>query len=288
MRSFLLAAVMLGVVSGARAADLPDFLRGSYSPPAPRVNWEGWYVGGQVGYTSSNIDLTNAPQTQTNFLLRNSVIQAPVAQLGLFSAEHAQANGFGAFVGRNYQWDDIVYGLEANYIFLNNLSASAQSQLARRFDNPGGQTPPAGHTDRFDVTLTGAASLQIKDVTTFRGRVGWATGNFLPYAFGGLAIGRLAVARSVTVLANEFDVFDGVGSGGTPIHTETLLSSQLLSQGEVRGNNYTAGYTFGLGTEMLLFGNVFARVEWEYVKFLSVKDITSDMNSARIGIGYRF
>ena len=288
MRRLLLAAVMLGTVSVARAADLPDFLRGGYSPPAPRVNWEGWYVGGQVGYTSSNIDLTNAPQTQTTFLLRNSVIQAPVAQLGLFSAEHAQANGFGAFGGRNYQWEDIVYGLEANYIFLNNLSASATASLARRIDNPGGQILPANHTDRFNVTLTGAASLQIKDVTTFRGRVGWATGNFLPYAFGGLAIGRMAVARSVTVIANEFDVFDGVDFGGNPIHTETLLSSQRLSQGEVRGNNYTAGYTFGLGTEMLLFRNVFARVEWEYVKFLSVKDITSDMNSARIGIGYRF
>jgi outer membrane immunogenic protein len=288
MRRFLLAAMMVGAVSGARAADMPDFLRGSFSPsPAPRINWDGWYAGGQVDYTSSNIDLTHAPQTPTNFILRNSVIQAPASQLGLFSPQHAQATGFGAFVGRNYQWDDIVYGLEANYVYVNNLSTSAQSSLARRFDNPGGQTLPAQHTDRFDVTLAGAAALQIKDVVTFRGRLGWATGEFLPYVFGGLAVGRLAVSRSVSVIANEIDVFDGT-VGGVPIHTETPLSSISLSQAEARGNNFTAGYTFGLGTEMMLFGNVFARVEWEYVKFLSVKDIISDMNSARAGIGYKF
>jgi outer membrane immunogenic protein len=289
MRRLLLAAVMVGAVSGAQAADMPDFLRGSI--PGARVtrNWEGWYVGGQVDYTSSNIDLTHAPQTPTNFILRNTVIQAPVAQLGLFSAQHAQATGFGAFVGRNYQWDDIVYGVEANYVYLNSLLSSAQNQLGRRIDNPAGQTLPAQHTDRFDVTLTGAASLQIKDVVTFRGRLGWATGDFLPYVFGGLAVGRLAVSRSVTVTSNEFDVFDGTDNiTGAPIHTVTPLSFLSLSQAEARGNNFTAGYTFGLGTEMMLYGNFFARVEWEYVKFLKVKDMTSDMNSARAGIGYRF
>ena len=270
MRRLLLAAVVFGAASGAQAADLSDLpiLRGGFSEgPTPTRNWGGWYVGGQVGYTTSNIDLSRAPQSLTNFMLRNSDIQGPVSQLSLFSAQHAQATGFGAFVGRNYQWDDLVFGVEANYVYINSLSTSAQNSLSRRFDNPSGQTLPAGHTDQYDVTLSGTAALQIKDVVTFRGRAGWAVGDFLPYVFGGLAVGRLAVSRSATVTSNEFDVFNGTDPvTGLPIQTSTPLSSLSLSMSEARGNNFTAGYTGGIGTEMMIFGNLFARVEWEYVK----------------------
>jgi outer membrane immunogenic protein len=288
MRRVLLAAVMFTTVSCAQAADMPDFLRGSF-PAAPVTrNWGGWYIGGQVDYSSAHIDLTHSAQSMVSFILRNTVIQQPVSQLGLFQAQHAQSPGFGGFVGRNWQWDDVVLGVEANYVYLNNLSTSAQNSIARRFDNPGGQTLPPNHTDEFRVSLTGAASLQIKDVATFRGRAGWATGNFLPYMFGGLAVGRLAVSRSVTVTANEFDIFNGVDIFGNPIQTTTQISSLSMSQAEQRGNNITAGWTGGLGTEMMLFGNVFARVEWEYVRFLTVKNMTSDMNSVHAGIGYKF
>jgi outer membrane immunogenic protein len=288
MRKFLLAAMMLGTVSGAQAADMPDLpaLRGSFTPPVR--NWAGWYVGGQVDNSTANIDLSHAPASLTSFMLRNTVIQAPVAGLGLFSPQHTQGTGFGAFVGRNWQWDDIVYGVEANYVYINGLVASATNSMGRRFDNPGGQTLPANHTDRYDVTLSGTASLQIKDVTTFRGRVGWSTGDFMPYLFGGMAVGRLAVSRSASVTSQEIDVFDGVDINGNPVHTETPLSFLSQSQTEARGNNYTVGYTGGLGTEVMLYGNLFARAEWEYVKFISVKDMTSSMNSARLGVGYKF
>jgi opacity protein-like surface antigen len=290
MRRLLLVAMMLGAASGTQAADMPDFLRGSISgQSAPSRNWSGWYVGGQVDYTTSNIDLSHATQSLTNFMLRNTVIQAPVSQLTLFSAQHAQGTGFGAFVGRNWQWDDLLFGVEANYVYINSLATSAQDSMGRRFDNPGGQTLPAGHTDEYNVTLSGTAALQIKDVVTFRGRVGWATGDFLPYVFGGLAVGRLAVSRSASVTSQESDIYDGTDPNtGLPIHTVTPLSFLSLSQTEARGNNYTAGYTAGVGTEMMIYGNLFARVEWEYVKFLTVKNMTSDMNSARLGIGYRF
>jgi outer membrane immunogenic protein len=291
MRRFVLAALMFGVACGAHAADLSDLpiLRGSFSgEPTVNRNWDGWYAGGQADYTSANIDLSHAPASLTSFMLRDTVIQGPVAGLQLFSAQHAQATGFGAFVGRNYQWDDIVYGFEANYTYLNSLATSAENQMQRRFDNPSGQTLPAGHTDRYSVTLSGTAALQVKDVVTFRGRVGWAAGDFLPYVFGGLAVGRIAASRSAAVTSNEYDVFDGVDTFGNPVHTETLLSSLSLSQTEARGNSIVAGYTGGLGTEMMLFGNVFGRIEWEYLKFLSVKNMSVSMNSVHAGIGYKF
>ena len=47
-------------------------------------------------------------------------------------------------------------------------------------------------------------------------------------------------------------------------------------------------WTAGLGLEYCLWGNVFMRGEWEYVRFMSVENTTVTMNSARAGIGYKF
>ena len=56
MRRLLLAAVMLGTVSAAHAADLSDLpiLRGSFTDGLSKTshNWDGAYVGGGAGYTA--------------------------------------------------------------------------------------------------------------------------------------------------------------------------------------------------------------------------------------------
>jgi opacity protein-like surface antigen len=54
MRRFFLAAAIFAAATGAKAADMPDFLRGSIpGVAAPAVNWQGFYIGGQAGYGSS-------------------------------------------------------------------------------------------------------------------------------------------------------------------------------------------------------------------------------------------
>jgi opacity protein-like surface antigen len=294
MRRFLLAAVMFGAASGAQAADMPDYLRGSI-PPTPSTgtrNWDGWYAGGQVGYSSADIDLSRAPKTLSNFTLRNSVLQEPVSQWALLSKNHAQATGFGAFVGRNYQFDDLVFGIEANYNYMTSLSSSSSNSLRLLIVNPAGENLPAGHTHTYDTTLTGNASLQVKDVVTFRGRAGWAADNFLPYMFGGLAVGRMDVARLATVSYDKYDDYDiqvPSGLGTVTVHQRDFLGSNTYPTAtEHRTNSFVAGWTAGLGMEYMLWGNVFMRAEWEYVKFLSVKDMNVTMNNVRAGIGYKF
>jgi outer membrane immunogenic protein len=49
-----------------------------------------------------------------------------------------------------------------------------------------------------------------------------------------------------------------------------------------------AGWTGGLGMEYMLWGSVFMRGEWEYLKFLSVKNTVVQTNNLRASIGYRF
>src|SRR5947208_10257391 len=79
MRRFLLAAVMIGAGSCAQAADMPDLpiLRGSYveGPTTTRVNWRGFYVGGQAGYGSSDEKFTGSNQNMLAALLDHNVIQ---------------------------------------------------------------------------------------------------------------------------------------------------------------------------------------------------------------------
>ena len=295
MRRLVLAAVMFGALSGAQAADMPDFLRGSIAAAPVTRNWDGWYAGGQLDYSSAEIDFGHANKTLTNFMLRNTVIQDPVSQWSLFSKNHAQGTGFGGFVGRNWQWEDLVFGVEANYNYIDSLASSSTNSMSRAIVNPPGENPPAGHTHTYNLTLGGSAALQIKDVLTFRGRFGWATGNFLPYVFGGLAVGRMDAARSATLSGNLQDDYDvttttiigGVAVNSTVHHTD-FSALPTLSQTEERTNSYVAGWAGGLGIEYMLWGNVFMRGEWEYLKFLSVKDMVVSINNVRAGIGYKF
>jgi outer membrane immunogenic protein len=236
--------------------------------------------------------LSHAPQSQTNFMLRNSVLQAPVSDWQLLSRNHAQTTGFGAFVGRNYQWDDLVVGVEANYNYMSSLSSSSTNSMTLSIVNPAGENPPAGHTHTYVTTLSGNASLQVKDVVTLRGRAGWATGNFLPYMFGGLAVGRVDAARTASVSYDKYDDYDVViqnGPNTITVHQQDYLGSNAYPVSvERRTNSFVAGWTAGLGVEYMLWGNVFMRGEWEYVQFLKVKDMSFSTNNVRLGMGYKF
>ena len=290
MRGLLVAAVTIGAVSGAHAADMPDFLRGSI-PAAPVTrNWDGWYAGGEASYSAVGSDFSKSIVGLTNFIFRDSVLQQPTSQFGLLPKTTTQGTGFGAFVGRNYQWDDLVFGVEANYSYFDRLSTATSGSNSLQIVNPGGQVAP-NVTSTYGVTLTGRSAVQIKDAITFRGRAGWATGNFLPYVFGGVAVGRMDVSRSVTSNVTRRDDTTTTDIFGNTVTTQgpTLpVPAQSQTLIEQRTNAFVAGWTGGLGLEYMLWGNLFMRGEWEYVKFLSVKNTVVQANNLRAAIGYKF
>jgi opacity protein-like surface antigen len=218
----------------------------------------------------------------TNDLFRSTSLQAPVSQFTLLGRANGRSPGFGAFVGRNLQYDDIVLGAEANYNYSSNLATAATASLGPiQVAEPGLILPP-GATAADGVTLTGNARLQIKDEMTFRGRAGWATGDFLPYMFGGLAVGRMDVTRTVSSSVNRTINFADGSS------TSFLLPQFQLTTTDGRSNNFVAGWTAGLGMEYMLWGNVFLRGEWEYIQFMSIKNTAVTQNSVHAGIGYKF
>jgi outer membrane immunogenic protein len=256
------------------------------------VNWDGWYVGGHAAYSSSEMDFSHAVKSMTNFMLRNTVLEDPVAQWTLLSKNTTQSTGFGAFVGRNWQWDDLVFGFEANYSHLNSLQSSSTNSMVRTIVNPTGETPPAGHTVTYVTALNGNAALQIQDVVTLRSRAGWVVGNALPYLFGGAAIGRTAVERAATVTFDKYDEYDTTTTDAfgntTSVHHVDYLGRGTQSQAERRANSYVPGWTAGLGMEYCLWGGIFMRGEWEYIRFMNVKNIPFSTNSLRFGLGYKF
>ncbi|MBR0985243.1 outer membrane protein [Bradyrhizobium liaoningense] len=288
MRGLLLAAVMLGTVSAAHAADMPDLpiLRGGFTDGLSKssVNWDGFYVGGQWGFVTSEIDFSRAPKSMTDFMLRDSVLQAPVGGWSLLPKNHVQTTGFGAFVGRNWQFYDAVMGVEANYSYMNNLGSSASDSMGRIIP---GETAPTG-TYTYDTTLGGGASLQLKDYATFRGRVGWSGGDFMPYAFGGLAIGRAEVSRNATVSWQKWWDYDQTVAGVTTHQHVTVGPPVSLSQTEARTNSFIYGWTAGLGIEYMLWDCLFLRGEWEHVGFSNAKNISVSLNNFRVGAGYKF
>jgi opacity protein-like surface antigen len=274
MRRFLLVAVMLGAVSGARAADMPDLpiLRGSLTDgmTTSHVNWDGFYVGGQAGYGASDENFSGSTSNMVSALIANDIIQEMGVgqwnfQLGKNSARN---NGFGAFAGYNSQWDDVVLGLEASY--LHGTFGGSSGATESLVSSP-------GLSDGFfhSVSVTSSSAISITDMATFRGRAAYAYGCFLPYMFGGFALGNANITRSVFIT-------DAVGIA--PLGPFTPL--QPLSSDDVLHNHLIYGYTAGLGVDINLVGGLFMRAEWEYVRFTTTID--TSINTVRAGLGYKF
>ncbi len=292
MRRWVIAAVLAGMAQGAQAADLPDLsdlpiLRGGLTEGLSKssVNWQGAYVGGQFGYSSGAMDFSRATQSLTAYALQNVAIGDVVSNWTLLGKSSPTSTTFGGFVGWNSQWDDVVLGIEANYSRLSGLAgASVNNALpAVAVDDSKCIVPPTGTTGQCGVQLSGSASAKVTDVLTLRGRAGWAVDNFMPYMFAGLALGRADIYRDATV--TETDRFY---TTTTPPVQQGQTVTSVYSQSQSGNGVFIYGYTLGVGLEAMLFGNVFARGEYEYIKFQTVNNIDIHMNTVRAGVGYKF
>jgi opacity protein-like surface antigen len=160
-----------------------------------------------------------------------------------YSNLHSDASGtnstrdsFGGFIGYNtQQWDpQLVLGFELGYNRPSSL-----------------ETP--------STSTAGGSSYKLVDYVTFRGRAGYAVGQFLPYAVLGAAVGRVNYSTTTTGGSNQS-----------------------------QDNVFPFGFVAGLGMDVLLLPNVFLRGEWEGVLFTHVGGIRSNVNTGRVALGVRF
>jgi outer membrane immunogenic protein len=251
MRRILLAAIMFGAASGAQAADLP-FLRGSFTDglTTQKVFWQGYYVGGQLSYGSSDSKLPGNinDDMQATFLPPVGVAYnwQPLGQA------HTLKGGYGAFAGYNSQWEDVVVGVEANYIHSGFRAYSSST----------------GNTYNPDLSIASTtysnAVMKLSDFGSLRLRAGYIMGCFLPYAYLGAGFGSQTIERGVSAVP------------GPQLPPWTTDSKTKL----------VYGYSAGFGVDVMLVGGLFTRLEYEYQRVTA--NVESNINSVRLGVGYKF
>jgi opacity protein-like surface antigen len=295
----------MGLVSDASAGEyeLP-VLRGSSSDFAPSpwvpapptyTRWSGFYAGGHASGSIAGMDFGTSARSLVSFATRNSVLESHVTSWTTLPKGDTSATGFGGFVGYNFQWDDVTLGIEANYT-RSSLSKSASDSLSRSFiDNT---NAPTGHEYTYNATVTATSAVTLTDFGTLRARGGWAAGSFMPYGFAGLAVARANVTRSATVTATRTDNFNTINTGFDPItgNPFTIITPQSITtnlilpptQTEGQTGAYSFGYTVGGGMDVLVMANLFVRGEYEYVQFPNIKGTRINLNTVRLGGGFKF
>jgi opacity protein-like surface antigen len=277
-----LAALALIVLApaGALAADMPEVLRGSYAPTYTR--WEGFYFGGQAGKTFGSADFGNATQSLVSYLLADTELEPIVSNWTSLPKGSTGSASYGGFVGYNFQWDDVVLGAELNY---NHMSIGIGARDTIGPIVVPGATLPDGSTVLYNVTLTSAASVAIHDIATARARAGWTFDRFMPYAFAGLAVGRADVSSFATLAGST-------KTTTTPapalVSTTGFLDLPRDPQTQSQAGVIAYGFTAGLGLEVALMQNVFARAEWEFIEFPNISDFRVEANSVRAAVGLKF
>ena len=125
---------------------------------------------------------------------RQYVIQAMgVAQWNLgLGKESQRSSGYGGFAGYNWQWDDVVIGLEMSYLH-GHFGGTATATEALETERP--LSDGTFHCCFGDFVVL--------DLDFGHGDVsracGLCLGCFLPYVFGGFALGNANISRTVTV-----------------------------------------------------------------------------------------
>ena len=264
MRRIVLAMIMATVVQGAHAADLPDLpvLRGSLREGLAPTRWQGFYVGGQYGASSTRFNDPGAATGLSNFVYTSTLFSDTVPST-IQGFDKTTANGAGGFIGYNWQWDDAVLGIDANY--------NVGGQRTSSFIVPSVTTQTAnGNT--YDILATGSSSMKITDYGSIRGRAGWAAGPFMPYLTLGVAVGRADFARNVTVES-------------TPT-SPTAYGPRNITQ--TNNGAFIYGYSYGGGIDVHLIKGLFARGEVEVTRFVETWGMDATVTTARGGLGYKF
>ena len=179
MKKVLLASAALAaqIASPALAADWPVLAPTYYEPvPPPAVYswWTGCYLGGNVGGAWGRPHYTH-----DNSVVVESFEFTPVGLIG------------GGQFGCQYQWNSLVFGLEGTYSWANVRQAQPSVLLTNR-----------------------ERSIEISQIGTVTGRLGYAWDRTMLYAKGGWAGVRVS-ARAVNLISGVFSDFTDWSNGWT-------------------------------------------------------------------------
>ncbi|WP_336485267.1 outer membrane protein [Methylobacterium nigriterrae] len=296
----VLAGLSLCGASAAVAADLDyGVLRGpDYEPAVPVVDWSGIYFGAHAGYTSAALGFKQPfqPILAQYFRARDIESEFGVSSLLIANAKRASGSSFGGFAGVNFQFDEMVLGLEADYTQFQRGATSSNS-IGRYF------ITSAGNYE--SVYLDGTSSTKVEDFGTFRARAGYAMGNFLPFVTGGLAIGRARIVDQVNVQnygydKKTYDANQQLTSGNLAyvnFHDYKIFYQNDVGRSIPNGpialptvakTKVVGGVALGGGLEYALTQNIILRGEYQYVLLNDFDGHKVNLNTVRAGAAVKF
>jgi outer membrane immunogenic protein len=248
VKNRLLASVALPAILAwpAMAADMPVKARSLKARPLPAAvfSWTGFYAGLNVGGAWGRSDATTTPSCALPappldpYFCSPTSGQANAAAIAASGSGSMSGSAFtgGGQIGYNLQNGSVVYGVELD-VESFNIRASRQASA-----NYPVSSPPVGPFGTFTI----ASAVSTDWLFTTRGRVGWAFGNVLAYATGGLATTNLGATNSF---------IDNVGLSGT---------------GTWSGSATKVGWTVGGGLEWAWSRDWSVKAEYLYLNFGSV------------------
>jgi outer membrane immunogenic protein len=237
MRKLVLSAAVLGIFSfGAQAADVGAPAPAPIVAPAP--SWAGFYIGLNAGGAFG----TSGRQTSTVFATPGYFAATSVPVIGGIGQQSRSANGFtgGGQVGYNWQWSNIVAGIETDFQYFGQNSTATNSAVY----------PCCAPT-----TFTIQSRVSTNWLWTIRPRVGTLIlPNLLFYITGGFAL--------------------------TNLHGNFLFTDTFANALETASFSSTrAGYTLGLGAEYAVAPNWTVRFEYLYLNFGRASAASSNLTA---------
>src|ERR1051325_10828467 len=226
------AALFALLAAPAIAADVP--MKAPVAAPVAAAvwNWTGFYIGASGGGTWGRAEITH------------STIPAPAGQafpedaaaVTAASSPLLKPNGYvaGGHAGFNYQTGSFVWGLEGDFSYFR-----VRTSTAGTFPFP--STLAGGILGPPTLTFNAATEISTDWLLTVRPRLGFAAGNALFYATGGLAVTNEKVNQ-----------VSGVLNGAT--FTSSISETRL-------------GRTVGGGIEYMLSPNWTIRAEYLHLDF---------------------
>jgi hypothetical protein len=252
------------------AANAQDVLRGTFGGSTAR--WDGVNFGVSLGLTNMNTDFGNSSSSLVAYSLRNTTVENEFSPSSWTTLPSTTTNSrqYGAFLGYNWQWDQLVIGADVAYNNTPSLQTGASDSISRLVTT--------SDTYVNSVTITAASSIKLVDYATMRARFGYSMGQFLPYAVLGGAVGRFNYTNTATTTV----------SGTSTTATPPTYGPNTDTESNSKNNAITGGVLAGLGIDVAVLPNVFLRAEWEIIAFAPVGGIKSNVNTGSVGVGVRF
>ena len=224
MKKLVLSVVACATLAAAPAlaADMP--VKAPVAPVATVYNWSGFYTASGVG----------AAWWDIHGLLAFNVFE-------LVHNSRGTRFDYGSMVGAQYQWGNVVLGVEAGYNALFNKDfASTNAPSADCLNNP--------------AFVGLRCSSRVDRIWTFGGRLGLAWDRLMVFGTGGYANGRIASQTSIPALG------------------------QILDQTDARHRGSYYGVGFEYFVTKFLFSDLILGAEYQHINLRTGLDISSDGN----------